>query len=291
MAAAVAEVPEIARPGWNFDQQPKAWVEKCNLCGNTQFVTLSHLDRYGFVVNTEFCNTCGLVFLNPLMTRDAYAEFYAEAYRPLVAWWSKKPEMPDRREAGAEFYARYIGRLLARHLPKNPQTLLDIGGDRGTVATMLSKDFGLKATVIDPAIQAGPYTSFRGLLEDFDPKQTFDVVTMCQTVDHLLDLKGGLAKVRKLISPHGVFFVDIVDFASEARRVKHFRGACKVDHPYYLTEHVFENALAQAGFTWELKDYSEDGRHIGYVCKPTFEQRVYFDPSEVRASLKELRRR
>jgi hypothetical protein len=38
------------------------------------------------------------------------------------------------------------------------------------------------------------------------------VVIICQTVDHLLDVAGTLARVRQLLSDDGLLFIDIVDF-------------------------------------------------------------------------------
>src|SRR5687767_13888488 len=70
---------------FDFAAQPKTRVERCNLCGSHAFVVLTHRDRYGYPAGASGCSRCGLVFLDPVMTQEAYGLFYASTYRPLVS--------------------------------------------------------------------------------------------------------------------------------------------------------------------------------------------------------------
>src|SRR6478672_8137131 len=71
--------------GYDYRARPKRQVEHCNLCGEGIFVTLVHVDRYGYPATAQACRACGLSFLNPVMTGEAYGEFYQGVYRPLVS--------------------------------------------------------------------------------------------------------------------------------------------------------------------------------------------------------------
>ena len=75
----------IGALGYDYAAQPKAAVATCNLCGTAEFVVLSHMDRYGYPTEAHACGRCGLVFLNPRMTAQAYGRFYDGTYRPLVS--------------------------------------------------------------------------------------------------------------------------------------------------------------------------------------------------------------
>src|SRR5687768_1573528 len=75
----------IAALGFDYAGQPKNAVERCNLCGGQRFVGITHRDRYGFAASAACCGGCGLVFLDPVMTADAYGAFYGGTYRPLVS--------------------------------------------------------------------------------------------------------------------------------------------------------------------------------------------------------------
>jgi SAM-dependent methyltransferase len=154
-------------------------------------------------------------------------------------------------------------------------TLLDIGGSTGVVADAFCRRFGLKGTVVDPspleideARRLGLET-VTGLVEDYDSgDRRFDVVIMCQTVDHLLDIRRSLHAVRALINPGGVFFIDIVDFRATYLRNWSIEDAIKIDHPYYLTEPTLEAYLTRSGFDIVRVEYAADRLHVGYVCRP-----------------------
>ena len=91
------------------------------------------------------------------------------------------------------------------------RTLLDIGGSTGVVAHAFARRFDLRATVVDPApletaeAQALGLETIEGLIERIDlGDRRFDVIMLCQTVDHLLDVTGTLSRVRELLTAAGI---------------------------------------------------------------------------------------
>jgi len=278
---------ELAKPPnpYDYASAPKVVVLACNYCHSQASVTVEHSDRYGYRVPTQVCMRCGLMYLGEQLTAEGYRDFYATGYRPLLAWWSGRTDQLMVLEA----YAAILARDLRPSIPKGAETHLDIGGGTEYVA----KAIGLRATILDPAAGPSKYERVRGLLEDYDPRgRTWDVVTMCQTVDHLTDLVGGLRKARSMVAPDGVFWCDIVDVWGAAFRNKKFRAVLKIDHPYYLTEDNFEPVLAHCGFDVVRKIYSVDARHVGYVCRPSQPTPVLFpEQSHVREFLRLVRTR
>ena len=95
----------------------------------------------------------------------------------------------------------------------------------------------------------------------------FDVVIICQTVDHLLDVSGTLRRVRQLLAGDGLLFIDIVDFRAAYLRNWSVEDAVKIDHPYYLTEPTMGAYLQRAGFDVLRIDYAADHLHVSYVCR------------------------
>lgn len=261
---------------FNYATQSVRPVAECNLCGDERFVVFAHRDRYGYSAQAHACRRCGLVFLNPVMTADAYREFYTRVYRPLVSAYHGRLIDAKTIQAEQRDYAQERGTLIAPYVEgRGFTTLLDIGGSTGVVADELVSRLGLQGTVIDPSPAELDEASTRGLetiaglVEQYNPEdRRFDVVVMCQTVDHLLDISCTLQAIRRLMHPDGVFFVDIVDFRAACLRNWSVEEAVKIDHPYYLTEAVFEAYLAQAGFVVLRTDYAADHLHVGYVCRP-----------------------
>jgi SAM-dependent methyltransferase len=252
---------------FDYEAQPKQEV-RCNLCNSTWAEPVGNgQDRYGYTVGALECCRCGLVFLSPRMTKEAYARFYADGtYRKLVSAFHGReinaqtiqPEQLVYAMELADFIGPFIGQA---------ETLLDIGGSTGVVAGYLAQKFALVGTVLDPAPQeleqAHGLLKIESTVEDWEPNgRTWDVITLCQTVDHLLDPMGTLKKLRGALAPGGLFYVDIVDY-DKTRTIK-------IDHPYNLTRPTMAKYLAKAGFAGPYVPYDDapDGVHCRFVACP-----------------------
>lgn len=284
--------------GFDYAAQPREALTACNLCGASRFVTLTHRDRYGYAAEAAGCETCGLVFLNPRMTAQAYGRFYDGIYRPLVSAFHNrlidaKTIQGEQREYAAE-RAEFARPFLQGG---GLSSMLDIGGSTGVVAGHFAKAFGLSGTLIDPAPleveQARTFglETITGLVEEYDfGDRRFDVVLICQTVDHLLDVAGTLARVRQLLTPRGRLFIDIVDFRAAYLRNWSVEDAIKIDHPYYLTQDTMRAYLERAGFEILRTDYAADHLHVSYLCGPASPlPAARPDPQATAAMFREIR--
>jgi SAM-dependent methyltransferase len=288
----------IAALRYDYAAQPKQTRSACNLCGGDRFVTVAHHDRYGYAAKADGCLRCGLVFLNPVMTAEAYAAFYADVYRPLVSAYHGRRIDAETLQDEQREYAAVRAEMLAPHLARrSAKTLLDVGGSTGIVAHHLKQRFRLEATVIDPAPleidvarRLGLDTQ-AGFVEDYDAGGgRFDLITLCQTIDHLLDIDLSLQKIRALLADDGLFFVDVVDFRAAWRRNGSVEEAIKVDHPFYLTEETARAFLRRSGFEILAVDYAADHLHVGYVCAPGSAEPGFTPaPDEVDRQWREIR--
>ena len=282
---------------YDYASRPKRRITHCNLCGHDVLVTITQVDRYGYNAKATACEKCGLTVLNPVMTNDAYTEFYINVYRPLVSAYHGRLIDAHAIQDEQVKYAAALGDFLAPALEgRGFKSLLDVGGSTGVVAHHLGKRFGLQGVVIDPApmeievAQKFGLQTVTGFVEDYQPDSQFDMVMICQTVDHLLDVSSALTKIRDLIRPDGVFFVDIVDFRAAYLRNHSTEGAVKIDHPYYLTQATMRAYLARAGFAVRAVNYAQDHLHIGFLCTPTTPQpEMLPDPDDTRRYFEEIR--
>jgi 2-polyprenyl-3-methyl-5-hydroxy-6-metoxy-1,4-benzoquinol methylase len=288
----------IAALGYDYASQPTRRVETCNLCTGTQFVVLTHRDRYHYPATAVGCRACGLVFLNPVMTADAYSRFYDGTYRPLVsAFHGRLIDATTIQEEQRQYAVERIGFVEPFFSGLSGGTMLDIGGSTGIVADAFARRFRLRATVVDPApletaeARRLGLETVPGLIESVDlGDRQFDVVIVCQTVDHLIDITGTLSHIRTLLRRSGLLFIDFVDFRAAYLRNWSVEDAIKIDHPYYLTESSMTAYLARAGLEVLGVEYAPDHLHVGYVCRPgAADRHARASSSDVEALWREVR--
>jgi 2-polyprenyl-3-methyl-5-hydroxy-6-metoxy-1,4-benzoquinol methylase len=264
-----------------YEQAPKEVVTECNLCGSSRLTPYTTTDRYGFDAPTVKCKDCGLVFLSKRMTAAAYREFYEGGhYRRLLEEKYGREYPLSMIESDQMRYARSLAAWLKPHMGRVAGgKLLDLGGATGVVAEGLAKEFGLVATVVEPSLAEADRARFRGLsveqvrLEDYSPNGTrYDLVILCRTVDHLLDIKTELTRIRSWLATGGLFFLDFVGsnqrpVIKAGRLIINEKPETKIDHPFYLTSKTMRRYLEQAGFRVEAVSPSADWRHIKMLCE------------------------
>jgi SAM-dependent methyltransferase len=245
-------------------------VDACNLCGGRRFVEVARRDRYGYANALLVCVGCGLAFLSPRPTAAAYAAFYAGVYRPLVSAYHGRRIDAETVQEEQRSYAAALRSYLARTMPAAPGSVLDVGGSTGVVAAAFARD-GVRPTVLDPApdelvvARDAGMEVVAGFAEDFDPgDRRWELVLLCQTIDHLLDVKATLRAIRGLLAPGGHAFVDILDVSWVLARQGTIEAAYKIDHPFYLTRATALGYFAQAGLAVAGERMADDG-HWGFV--------------------------
>ncbi len=297
MSVAAERAERIAAVGYDFAGRAVERVEACNLCGSADHVEVARRDRYGYPATFRLCRRCGLGFLSPRLTAAEYRAFYEHVYRPLVSAYHGRRIDAETVQDDQRGYAQELVEFLRGRLPRPPASVLDVGGSTGIVADAVREAFGAEATVLDPAPEeleiaaAAGMETIAGFAEDFDPAgRTWEIVLLCQTIDHLLDVRGTLASMRRMTSAGGHAFVDMLDLLIAARKQSAVEGAVKVDHPYYLTRDTARAFFLRAGYEPVGERLSEDG-HWGFVLRPAEPRDPDWDAlgEAAAASLAELR--
>jgi SAM-dependent methyltransferase len=127
--------------------------------------------------------------------------------------------------------------------------------------------------VLDPApaelavAAAAGMEVVEGFAEDFDPgERRWDLVLLCQTIDHLLDVRATLTAIRGLLAEGGHAFVDVLDVAWVLARRGTIEEAYKVDHPFYLTRGTALAYFDLVGLEVVAERMADDG-HWGFVVR------------------------
>lgn len=252
---------------FDYQAQPLEAVP-CNQCGRDDGIIVARQDRYGLPVKTVQC-ACGLRFISPRMTKDAYAAFYEQHYRPLIAALLCRPyTMTDVRENQRKYASELVKEVASWVEPYPSAHFLDLGGSTGLVARAFLDRWGGEATVVDPCEAElkhadGCDTICASAEEVTFPEQTFDVVLLCRTIEHLLDPKGVLMRAREWVTPDGFLVVDAMDVDQWGVGAQY-----KVDHPYAFTRDTLRRMVTSAGWRIRGSWTRRYGQYVGLVCSP-----------------------
>lgn len=238
---------------------------------------MAQQDRYGIPLRAGICLDSGLIFLVDRLSEEGYAVFYQRFYRPLVSAFIDQTVEPKSIYQQGLRYGQAVYHSIAPWMPTSSSsvpTLLDVGGSTGHVAQIFAEKGGFAATVLDPAPDELQVAADHGLdvaegfLEHYDAGgQQFDLVLLCQTIDHLLDLPSALKRIYDLVKPGGLFFVDIVDFDEICFQNASVEAALHLDHCYYLTQETARWLFMSLGWEIVQLDVTIRNRHIGFLLR------------------------
>ncbi|MCA1839405.1 MAG: class I SAM-dependent methyltransferase, partial [Actinobacteria bacterium] len=136
-----------------------------------------------------------------------------------------------------------------------PGDLLDVGGGIGTL-TALAIERGWDATNLEPIDEAVDYAKQRGIptikggIEDVEPKQRFDAITMMHVLEHLPRSREALQKAGAVMRPGGHIMIEVPHYNAMCRRVKQsdWLGWWPGQHIYYWTTDTIADLVRRAGF-------------------------------------------
>jgi SAM-dependent methyltransferase len=276
---------ERASEFFDYEAQPKEHVGVCDLCGSCLTPeVVAEGDRYGFPVRHVGCRDCELVFQSPRLAPAGLRALYSGPDRALVSAWHGRPINRETLEPEQAGYARALGDTFERlwmrgaEKPLPGVRVLDLGGSTGIVGASIAarlvsrKAGGGTLTVVEPSCEEAVAAIPRAArvvvqsAEDFEAELgSFDLVLLCQTVDHLRSISAVLRKVRTWLAPGGRFFVDAVDW-EKVRGDGPAHDALKIDHVYALTPTTMRRYLETHGFVAREVE-APSANHVAFLCE------------------------
>lgn len=219
------------------------------------------------------CRACGLTYLgNPPPEERLYEDYYGgpepgpEEYRP----GSPVPRL-------AELHAINEQRIARIEQIRPAGRLLDIGCGRGHFLRT-ARDHGYRVAGVDVSERAVRYArSAFGLdasVETLDGlvarPDRFEVLTLWHVLEHFADPFEALRKMRLLLVPGGVLFVEVPNLHSLKfllARQKWAGGNHPLYHRTFFSNRTLKRALLENGFSRAIRlriSYHVPGRSGGY---------------------------
>ena len=192
------------------------------------------------------CTNCAFVFINPRPTPvwlAARYDYYGAAY------------FTDPSKLASDFHAARHDVELALLRGCNG-TLLDVGCATGSfVAAAQAAGFAARGIDISPESTRygrevlGLTLDVGDLYERHYPAESFDIVTLWATLEHLPDPNRVLAEARRLLVPGGRLAISVPNHASLAQRILGRRDRyVGIDHVNYFTRDTARRILSRHGF-------------------------------------------
>jgi SAM-dependent methyltransferase len=236
------------------------WEEvNCLLCGSHRFAhfleardNLAGDDGLWFAVVR--CKDCGLLFTNPRPSSQSISHFYPEAY-----WPERAPKPQDQRRGRPRPMKRWCRPARERRILNwhGQGRLLDFGCGGGLFLERMHRQ-GWRVTGLDVS-PAAVHEIRHGLKlqalvgslphPELSP-QSFDVITMWHSLEHVHQPLVVLQQARSLLAPGGKLLIAIPNIDSLAFR---WFGSCwyALDLPRHLTHFssvTISWMLQRAGF-------------------------------------------
>lgn len=248
----------------------------CNFCNSSDFYILSKKDRNNLNVQTVICKNCGLIFINPRMTKEWYKKYYEEEYRDQMARYKGL----DRAEIYTNDYLfkKALGRgkkmanLLKPYFKKG--FVIEVGSSTGGILKGFKDIFNVEVLGIEPAPGEAEYANSHGIktvcsmFENLDKEIPIAETILCfRSINHILDFKKFLIWANEHLKTDGRLILEVMNFLEVFNYYKYLPRAIQIDHVFMFTPLTLKHFVNSLGFETIFQDTDKKGQHIYLVAR------------------------
>jgi 2-polyprenyl-3-methyl-5-hydroxy-6-metoxy-1,4-benzoquinol methylase len=219
---------------------------------------------YGQHLQIVQCEHCGHVYANPRWPADELLDAYAAV---------EDQTYVVERAGREKTFAHHLRSLEKFTGPAAGRPLLDVGAYTGIfVEVACSRNW--QAVGVEPSSWASGLARDQGLpvmqgTLDADElrDRRFDVITMWDVIEHLIDPSAEVAKARRLLNPGGLLAIHTMDINSSMARLMGRRWPWLMDmHVEYFSRRTLKRLLTQNDL--EVIWTGAEGRYLslGYLA-------------------------
>jgi len=224
------------------------------------------------------CRECGLVFIHPQPVREELRRAYGRSY------YSVSQTNPEKE---ARILAGLRPRLALARRNRRSGRLLDIGCGSG-LFLKLARESGFQVTGLDRSEDLAAYARRRF---DLDlrvaeevrgsglPEESFEMVTLWHTLEHLRDPRGSLDEIRRLLVPGGHLITAVPNLKGLVPRYFRLQSLLTGDwvsleppvHLFEFTPASLGHLLRKTGFREVSRSFSRCPRdYAGRMRQPLY---------------------
>lgn len=228
------------------------YYQDCIICGCKEYKLWASYGSYKAVR----CAKCGFVWMNPALTEDGLKKYYQDYIGMRFKDEVKTKQRQVQYQIDKNFLEAYI----------THGKVLDVGCSGGFFLSALCDDFekyGIEMDAEAVKYARDNYSFGRNIndtrLEDSPfPDEYFDLIIMRGVIEHLLDPKGALKHVSRLLKKGGYFFIAATpnadSFCADLYRMK-WNQFHPVRHLYYFSPATLSKLCASFDLKLIAKDF------------------------------------
>jgi hypothetical protein len=227
----------------NGDSRIKFDKISCLNCGSENHMNLFTSDRYGLNITQVLCNKCGLMFINPMITKNSSDFLYSsDLYRNIL-------HSQEVEKATAEDWKQFnkikensqcfniINSLNIKY-----QTVCDVGAGNG-INLGLFQSIGKEICGYEPSKFLSNFAKTRGvnIIEGFADavKGEYDLVLMIHVLEHLVNPKKTIENLKKNVKKY--LFIEVPLSEDKFQSFQY-------SHTYYFSLNTLSQIITKCGF-------------------------------------------
>lgn len=238
----------------------------CCLTGSREAVLVADKAREGHALRNVICRESGLIYVDPLPIEDL-GRYYKEDYRKSY----KKVTVPKRKHILRAAWVALSRLGHSKGAIEPGARCLDIGAGGGEWLHLLASR-GHEVRGVEPnrgyggfAREAYGLEVFSGMFQEADfERESFDVLTLFQVLEHLADPVEDLRTMSAYLKPGGIFLIEVPDILYPGMRFPH---KWHDGHLHGFSAKTLEAVAAKAGLRARTVDV-KPGNLFGIFEKP-----------------------
>lgn len=227
-------------------------LKTCPICDSTNFDIIKKVEYPEGILKISRCNGCSVSFSSTRFTEEYLkSKYYSTDYEKDIVGHKNYENLSQR------FFQNIFNKI--QNLKKTGKWL-DIGCGKGYLLEIASRNnfdcYGID--INDDFVENDHINFFNKDLFDLDfDNNKFDIITMCNSLDHIGLPKKYLEKIYNLLKPRGILFIH-------------------VPNEYYFDRGIFRN-FTQYSPNVHLVNYSQ--KNIVYILeKFGFSKIIFLSP-------------
>jgi 2-polyprenyl-3-methyl-5-hydroxy-6-metoxy-1,4-benzoquinol methylase len=254
------------RKGFQDEDWPHQFLEKisCPLCGSKNFTKLYPKFYRRLVV----CKNCDLIYTNPRLRREHLEHLYSEDYfkNTESSHFGYEDYLGDEKKIVKTFSGRV--KEIEKLAPKGK--ILDVGCATGFFLKAASdRDWKVGGVEISEFASKYAREHFKFNVHQGDflslnlPKNSYDVITLWDVIEHFYDPKYTLHKVNRMLKGGGLLVIstpDVDSLPAKLTRDKWVGYKLSDEHLTYFSSKTIKRILEDTGFKVVKKNHV--GKHV-----------------------------